>query len=277
MDGTSASEYISICLWCGKSTTKKDGREHIFPVGIGGKAKLPLGSVCSDCNNKYSFLDCAFKYRQEAMLMAVQDDPGIQGRIRNRGDKGKGDLERKQGYKTCIPGEGKIKDTKILKQGADTYLINASFNGGEVSSIRGLHKNIANILCNNYGSVATREIYADLLNFVKNGDDWKPWSYAMSHPNPFLKPLISEPRILILRISNQRIEIVSFMHTSGIWVAGTFPFAINADILLTMSEKIADVIGQIANSYGWDWDKGIKPTETFGKLGFKWYRRNESQ
>lgn len=44
------------CLFCGKQLTDKEKPEHIIPNALGGKLKSQ-SIICSDCNNKYSYLD----------------------------------------------------------------------------------------------------------------------------------------------------------------------------------------------------------------------------
>ena len=266
----------SICLWCGKPTNKNkhtESAEHIFPKSMGGKKTLPVGYVCKDCNKSFGqTLDSTFKYGHEAMMMAFQSDSDINGRIRSQKDK-----ERKLREKTFIEGKDNIKDTKIKKDGKNMYLINANFEGKSKVFVRSLHKYTANILCNLYGQAVTREKYESLLQFVKDGGDWQPWSYAVSYPSPHFHPLISEPRLLIFSVNQGNIRIISFIHTSGIWITGAYPFQLNAQTIETLSNEIAEKIAHIINPdtqksiinyFGWNWD--FDNRTSFGKLKFKW-------
>lgn len=267
------TEEESICLWCGKPTIENrtdESAEHIFPKAIGGKKTLPVGSVCKECNGKLGFLDDCLKYGHEAMMDAFQADFGIKGRIRDKDDR-----ERKARERTYIEGKGEAKDTKIRRNNFDVYLINANFDVKSENFVRGLHKCTANILCDTYGSVATRKNYEELLKFVYDGEDVLPWSYAVSFSNPFQRPLISEPKPFIFLVNGE--NIVGFLHTSGIWLTGSRPFSLNQKAIEVVSERIMGKIGYDNKSnpekaivcFGFSWDLS-KDVVIIGRLKFLW-------
>lgn len=118
------------------------------------------------------------------------------------------------------------------------------------------------------------------MNFVKNGGDVHPWSYAVSHPVLFDRCLIGEPRVvnrLSIKVNNKPHEVISFIHTSGIWIVGSSPFLLNPSLI----EKISDsIIKQLApkkepiskkpmtDFFGFEWDK--EKRSSIGELKFLW-------
>ena len=266
----------SICLWCGKPTNvENSNREHIFPATIGGKETLPLGSVCKECNSKLGFLDEFLKYGHEAMMFAFQTDSGITGRIR-----GKSDRARKARERTEITGKGEAKDTRISRKGSDMCVTNASFTVKSEDFVRALHKCTANVLCNFYGVKFVRENYEDILKFVRDGGDVRPWSYAVSFPDPTKgkRPLISEPKHLLFKSKSGNENVVSFIHTSGIWITGCQPFLLNPEVIETVSEFIAEKLEHVKEPdtkksaidfFGFNWDLS-KNRAVIGRLKFLW-------
>jgi len=243
-------------------------------MAIGGKKILPLGYVCKECNNKLGFLDDCLKYGHEAMMDAFQADSGIKGRIRNNDDR-----ERKAKERISIKGKGEAKDIKIKRIDSDVYLINANFNCKSEKFVRSLHKCTANILCDTYGPEKTRKEHADLLSFVFNGGNWKPWSYAVSFSNPFQRPIISEPRPFILTFNSE--NIVGFRHTSGIWLTGSKPFLLNPQMVklasLVISQKIRNSNtakpDEALACFGFNYSSS-KDTVIIGNLKFCWMEIN---
>lgn len=269
-----------VCLWCGENTgeggkeIEKKG-EHIFPESIGGKTYLPKGSVCKECNNKLSKYDRALRYGHPAMMNAYQVDKGITGKkIRGKSSK---KIERKENRikekNERIDGEGGILIFNNPEKTERSFR-NANFFGIKENFIRGLHKCIANILCNEINSTKAREYYPELIKFVKNGGDLRPWSYALSVPDLFKLPLISEPQLLTLAINeNDMPEVFSFIHTSGIWIVGAKPFALNPILIKNISDQITKNNDwnkvPLTNIYGSKF--GIPNKRSgIGKLNFYW-------
>jgi hypothetical protein len=270
MEKTRKEDSNPICLWCGKSTVDEKSVEHIFPKSIGGKETLPLGSVHKKCTDELDS-DRFLKKGHLAMMDAFQIDPQISGYRR----KGK-NKERKQKEKICIKGIGEAQQTKINRKNQDVYLINPNFKVTSEEFVRALHKCLANVLCLNYGSKATRKYYLELLKFVKEGGDVRPWSYAISYPNPVLscRPLISEPKTLAFLINSDIANIVCFIHTSGLWLVGSHPFSLNQTVIENASELIVQALrnikepntqNPIADFFGFGYE-----SNTIGNLKFLW-------
>lgn len=266
-----------ICLWCGKPTSgdrKIDGVEHIFPKAIGGKKTLPVGSVCKKCNHELGNLDRFLKKEHPAMMDAFQVDPRIKGYKRGRKDK-----KRKKKEKILLEGEGEAKHTRISrKKRPNVEFLNVSFIVTSETFVRALHKCIVNVLCDKYGSITTRKKYGDLLKFVKDGGDVRPWSYAISFPSPFERPLISEPKCFVFSGNGENKNIISFIHTSGIWVTGSHPCLLNPKVIEAVSELITKEITRIkepntkksiTDFFGFDWSLS-KDRVAIGKLKFFW-------
>lgn len=266
-----------ICLWCGKPTCgdrKIDGVEHIFPKAIGGTKTLPAGSVCMKCNHELGNLDRFLKKEHPAMMDAFQVDPRIKGRKREGMDK-----KRKEKERIFIEGEGEAKHTKISRKNhPNVEFINAIFIVTSETFLRALHKCIANVLCDKYGSITTRKKYRDLLKFVKDGGDVRPWSYAISFPTPFKRPLINEPKCFFLSVNGENKNIIGFIHTSGIWIVGSHPFLLNPEVIETVSELVTKEITHIkepatqkpmTDFFGFDWSLS-KDRVSIGKLRFFW-------
>jgi len=228
----------SICLWCGKSTKEEKSVEHVFPKAIGGKITLQLGSVHKKCTDDLD-LDKFLKKGHLAMMDAFQVDPQIRG-YRRKGE----DKERKQKERITIKGIGQAEHTKISRENQDVYWTNPIFIVKSNEFVRALHKCIANVLCYDYGSKTTRDNYEELIKFVKEGGDVRPWSYAISYPNPFNRPLISEPKLLVFSINEGFKNIISFIHTSGIWIVGSHPYSLNLKTIEDMSELIIQALRQ---------------------------------
>jgi hypothetical protein len=268
----------SICLWCGAKTSTENGsKEHVFPVTIGGKETLPFGSVCKSCNNKLGFLDQTLKYGHEAMMFAFQREPRIVGRIRDPSDE-----ERKKREKFDITGKGQAKDVRIKRNVKDTSFINASFTKPSEDYSRSLHKCTANNLCGFYGSKFVRERFTDLLKFVWEGGDVRPWSFAVSFPIPYAidnrEFLVSEPKLLLLNEN-----VMSFIHTSGIWITGCQPFSLNQQLIEVLSKLISGKLDSIKDPvtgkkatdfYGFNWDLS-KKIAVIGNLKFLWIVKTE--
>jgi len=263
-----------ICLWCGKPTTgnrKIDSAEHIFPKTIGGRKTLPVGSVCKKCNHELGKLDKFLKKEHPAMMDAYQVDP--QGRIRDSSDR-----RRKEKEKKVIEGIGEAMFTRISRENEPNInFLNANFIVISETFVRALHKCVANVLCDIYGSITTRKRYKDLLKFVKDGGGVRPWNYAISYPNPFTRLLISEPRWFVFSANGKDKNIVSFIHTSGIWMMGSHPFLLNPKVIETVSELITKKIAHIkesttqkpiTNFFGFNWLS--KDRTPIGKLKFLW-------
>ena len=254
-----------ICLWCGESTKGEDSVEHIFPKSIGGIRTLPLGSVHKKCTDELD-LDRFFKKGHIAMMDAFQIDPQIKGYRR----KGKV-ARRKQEEKTEITGIGDAQFTKLVRNSNVANQINPIYAVTSDKFVRALHKCLANILCYSYGSKTARETFKELINFV-NGTcaDVHPWSYGISFPNRTRETLlIAEPKILA-HIINEKETIVSFIHTSGIWIMGSHPFSINPFVIENMSELILKAMKNkkdaILDSFGFQYEN----RSYFGRLKFLW-------
>ena len=273
---TNTENSNPFCLWCGKNTSENTDREHIFPEAIGGKNKLPAEFVCKQCNHELHFLDEALKREHPAMLDAFQVDRNIKGKIRNKKDK-----IRKEKERTNISGKFEANSINITRDnnGNINYL-NASHIVTSEYYVRSLHKCVANILCNSYGSDYVRKNYPKLLYFVQNGGDVRPWSYAVSYPNLFIRPLISEPRVVnrcSIKVNNKTLEVISFIHTSGIWIVGSSPFLLNPSLIEKFSDSIIKEIAQkkeptskkaITDFFGFEWDK--EKRNYIGELKFLW-------
>lgn len=143
--------------------------------------------------------------------------------------------------------------------------------------VRALHKCTANVLCDNYGSLFTRENYNDLLKFVRDGGDTRPWSYAVSFSNPFKTPITDEPKPLIFRANVENRDLVSFIHTSGIWLTGSQPYLLNPEIIETASEMIVEKDAHfkepktrksITDFFGFNYES--KARTAIGNLKFLW-------
>ncbi len=266
----------NICLWCGKDTTGDKTKEHIFPECIGGKKTLPIGYVCTNCNNFFSHnVDRALLKEHSGMMDAYQVDPGIK-----RKGKGREKKERYKKEKISIQGIGEASSTRISREGNTINFLDANFEVKSVNFLRSLHKCVANILCDSYGPHYVRKNYPKLLDFVLNGGDAHPWSYALSFPIPINRPLISEPQIIIsLKIekNNKTFEINSFIHTSGIWVVGSAPYILCPEMIYKFSDLIEQKLKKIMvpNSnktiidfFGFDWNHNKR--EHIGKLKFLW-------
>ena len=213
------------------------------------------------------------KYGHEAMMDAYQADFGIKGRIRNSDDK-----SRKEKERTYIEGKGDARYTKIRRNNSDVYFINASFDGKSENFARSLHKCTANILCSEYGPATTRKNYRDLLKFVYDGGDWGPWSYAVSFPNPFQRPLLSEPKFFIFSVNDE--NVAGFLHTSGIWITGSQPFLLNPSIIEVVSQRILQKISldnepnseKAIECFGFNYNLS-KNAIIIGKLKFLWVNK----
>jgi hypothetical protein len=270
MEKTGKDDSGPICLWCGKSTEGEKSVEHVFPKSIGGKETLPLGSVHKKCSDDLDS-DRFLKKGHLAMMDAFQVDSQISGYRR----KGK-NKERKQKERIAIKGIGEAEHTKINRKNHDVYLINPNFIVTSKEFVRALHKCLANVLCYNYGSKTTRENYKELLKFVKDGGDVRPWSYAISYPNPVLphRPLISEPKTLVFLINGEITNVICFIHTSGIWLVGSHPFSLNPKVIEDVSELIMQALKHIkepntqkpiTDFFGFNYE-----SNTIGKLKFLW-------
>ena len=220
-----------ICMWCGKDTTGDKTKEHIFPECIGGRKRLPAGYVCANCNNHFSHrIDRALLKEHSTMMDAFQVDLRIQRKGKGEENKKRYQEERKQ-----IHGIGEASSTRINRDGGSVHLINAGYEITSGDFVRSLHKCVANIICDLHGPMYVRKTCPDLLAFVQNGGDVRPWSYAVSYPALFDRILISEPRV-INRCSIENGKkgthgIISFIHTSGIWMVGSSPFLLGPDLI----------------------------------------------
>ena len=269
-------------MWCGKETTgikKEDGVEHIFPEAIGGIDTLPIGDVCKECNNELSKIDKALKIGSLAMMHAYQTDTRIKG-------KKTSDIERRQRRlkeKTHIEG---ISGAQIKRnpQGHWTEIRNGSFLRNTDSFSRALHKCIANVICYHEGSKFVRKNCKELLEFVKNGGDVRPWSCAVSYPYILNRALSVIPHAMkLLTIKNKNNEIVAlivcFVHTSGIWLAGSQPFLLSKQKIEMLSDALVNNTPEvkrvekkydtkITDLFGETSIVGIK--NFIGKLNFIW-------
>lgn len=267
-------------MWCGRKTTEerdKEGREHIFPEAIGGTKTLPIGDVCRECNNELGKLDYALKKGHPAMMHAYQIDPNIKGKKRS-GKKGKEVKQRRLREKTHIEGK---HSTRIERNLNSTIFINASFSKYSDSFSRALHKCIANIICGEHGSNFVRKNCKELLEFVKNGGDGRPWSYAISYSGLFNKLLI-EPtptKYAAIKTGNTIKYIVSFIHTSGIWIVGSHPFLLNKEIIIKLSASLLNntsLLQQFGKTYKTEITKYYGTTafleerELLSELKFEW-------
>lgn len=267
-------------MWCGGKTTgekDKDGREHIFPEAIGGTKTLPIGDVCRECNNELGKLDYALKKGHPAMMYAYQIDPNIKGKKRS-GKKGKEVKQRRLREKTHIGGK---HSTRIERNLNSTSFINASFSKYSDSFSRALHKCIVNIICSEHGSKFVRENCKELLKFVKNGGDGRSWSYAVSYSGLFNKLLIEPTPIkyAVIKTGNTTKYIISFIHTSGIWIVGSHPFLLNKEIIIKLSKSLLNntpLLQQFKKTYKTEITKYfgtvafLEGRELLGDLKFLW-------
>lgn len=264
-----------ICMWCGQGTSGNKDEEHIFPECIGGKIKLRPTYVCKKCNEKLSLLDEALKREHFSMMRAFQIDRNIFGKHKNSAHK-----KRKEKEKFDINGKFSAKDTRLINQGNNSNFINVSHVVTAPNFVRSLHKCAANILCNKYGPEYVRHNHKELLEFVKKGSGIRPWSYAVSYPHIFFNPLISQPQTILIKAIDQDNKsnlVISFAHTSGIWLLGTKPFLLNSDLITKCSDEIHDLLSglvkidngkPITDFFGFDWLDGKRTL--LGKLKFLW-------
>ena len=282
MISTGDKKSDQICLWCGEKTSgvkKSDGREHIFPEAIGGKKTLYVGAVCKNCNNNLGFLDKSLKKEHPAMMDSYQVDGGIKSK-KTSGKAAKEKIARRIKERTDIHGIGEASSTRLSRSGGDVNLLNANYEIASENFVRSLHKCIANILCDLYGSIYVRKNYRELLYFVQNGGDVRSWSYAVSYPAPFIRPLISEPRVInrcSIKVNNKTHEVISFIHTSGIWIVGSSPFLLNPNLIETFSDSIIKQLAHkkepiskkpMTDFFGFEWGKG--KWNYIGELKFLW-------
>ncbi len=269
---TNTEKLNLTCLWCGKNTSENIAREHIFSEAIGGKKKLPAGSVCKKCNSKLGFLDEALKRGHPAMLDAFQADKNIKGKIRNKKDK-----IRKEKERSNISGKYEAYTTKITRDGGNIRFTDANFVVTTELFVRSLHKCVANVLCYEYGSDSVRKKYPQLLDFVKKGGDVHPWSYAVSYAKLFHRLLISEPVVnrWSIKNTNKAHEVISFIHTSGIWIIGSSPSLLNlnliekiSDSILKAHKKVPKTKKPITDWFGFEWNKETR--NYIGELQFLW-------
>ena len=248
-----------ICMWCGRETTGEKHKEHIFPKAIGGTKTLPAGDVCQNCNHELgNKVDKVLKFGHSAMMYAYQINPKI-GRKRNKEDR-----ERKLKEKINIEG---INGTKILRNNNSTSFINASFSKYSDLFSRALHKCIVNIICSEHGSNFVRKNCKELLEFVKNGGDDRAWSYAVSYSGLFSKLLIEPTPIkyAVIKTGNTTKYIVSFIHTSGIWIVGSHPFLLNKEVINQFSESLIKDTSSIRQ---FEAQNKTKITDYFGTTAF---------
>jgi hypothetical protein len=257
-----------ICLWCGNSTIRNSTHEHIFPHSIGGKKTLSVGSVCKRCPNDLSYLDRALTRENIAIMDAFQRDFGIKGYDRDNKAN-----EEKAKRRVSFVGEGEAKHTRISRENLpDVNHVNPNYIVTSEKFVRALHKCTANVLCDNYGSAVTREKFGDLLKFVNFGGDVRPWSYAVSYPDPTDpdSPLVSEP-IPFLKVNDETI-LFGFIHTSGVWITGSNPFSLNPKAIEDMSAfaqslKILKMQKPISDFFRFNYEND---RATFGNLKFLW-------
>jgi hypothetical protein len=102
-----------------------------------------------------------------------------------------------------------------------------------------------------------------------------PWSYAVSFPNPFQRPSISEPKPFNFLVNGE--NMVGFLHTSGIWLTSPRPFSLSKETIEVVSEEI---VGKICHDnksspekaiacFGFNWDLS-KDVVLVGRLNFLW-------
>jgi len=234
MTSTDAKNIEKICLWCGKDTNGDNTREHIFPNCIGGKKMLHQEYTHEECTQQFSHrIDRALLKEHPLYMDAYQVDFGIE-----RKGKRKQDKERYKEEKKDIQGVGKSKNIRITRKNNTVNLVDTSFRIVSSDFIRSLHKCVANVLCDVYGPSYVRKNYPELIDFVKNGGDINPWSYAFSSPNllHFLK--VSEPQTMRWSIAGNKNEIICWLHTSGIWMVGTSPYLLSPQIIEKISNSI---------------------------------------
>ena len=268
-----------ICLWCGQETTgykSVDTEEHIFPEAIGGKRTLYIGAVCKDCQKDLCFLDNSLKKEHPSMMDSYQADIGIKGKKTSNKER----KERRLKEKIEIQGIRETSSTKIRRTNGNIDFVNVNYAITSETFIRSLHKCMANVLCDIYGSVKVRKNYIDLINFVKHGGDVRPWSYALSSPFPLNRPLISEPQLISrysFEINDKTNEVISFIHTSGIWIVASSPFLLNPNMIDKLSSLISKQLEHIkeptsnkplTDYYSFEWHK--EKRNYFGKMKFLW-------
>ncbi len=203
-------------------------------------------------------------------MRAYQVDSRV-GHIRNSDDR-----VRKPKEKVEINGVGEATHTRISRKNSDEYWRNADFTVTSETFVRSLYKCTANILCDNYGSVTTKKNYECLLKFVKDGGDVRPWSYAVSFSN--MRPVTIEPNLLLISpVNGENKNLVSFIHTSGIWLTGSQPFLLNPRVIEIASEMIArklvhyskhSIERPVTECFGSNWESNVRTS--IGKLKFLW-------
>ena len=68
------------CIYCGKDTSQTTSREHVISACFGGKARLPLGMVCDDCNKKiFSKLEAYVAREGTFGIIRSFEGPGKRG------------------------------------------------------------------------------------------------------------------------------------------------------------------------------------------------------
>jgi len=264
-------ESEHICMWCGKNTFDNKSKEHIFPECIGGNIKLIKECVCDECNNKFSRdVDEALKKEHPIMMDAYQDSCFIENKIiGKKGNKERKERKKKERYD--IKGIGEAENVRVYRddKGKDINFCGASFVVNSPKFVRSLHKCAANVLCSVYGPSYMRNNYKELLDFVKNGKNIESWSYAVSYRN-YNDRFSMEPRVMFSNKKNKIVvdieygqyEIVCFIHTSGIWIIGSYPYLINKEIIEYVDREIFEELNK-RNEF-----KGHNIKELFGGFGF---------
>jgi len=278
-------------MWSGVETTGDkniDSSEHIFPESIGGRDTLPVGDVSKEWNIELSKLDRVLRYGHPAMMLAYQKDSSIKGKT-PKGKKEKRDKirKRREDEKTLITGDNGKAIVKTEQETGNTTLTNVSFDFNDEFS-RAIHKCVANVICNEYGSKYVRRNFPELLDFVKNGTNPHSWPYAVSFANPF-QNLFCQPKCLKLgyfSVTGRKenlLTVIAFIHSSGIWMAAAKPHHVNKEIIEKFSEGIlkdnTPLVQKVQNQgydfrrlYSMNW-VGAGVREYIGELKFLWVKK----
>lgn len=148
-----------VCVYCAKGTTKDEDLEHVVPEALGGRSTLYVGAVCTKCNHDLG-KSVDRKIFKEAMIGFGQVATGTAG---------------KRGPRTNIV----ANDGSVSLDGAGVAVRGArSGKDNERYVARFMAKISVNVLTENYGSVATRLTYPELISYVNmpiSGKDIWPY------------------------------------------------------------------------------------------------------
>lgn len=240
------------CFWCHCETTfNKDeesetiryaNEEHIFPISIGGKRILEVGSVCKRCNSKLGRVDKHLKYGNSWMMMYYQQNPTLKGRNRGKKDRERKEKEKKQITHNI---QGTIVKDEIKKsysfydiQGG--CIADFSYN---LNFAKAIHKCAINVVCDQKGSqyiVERQNHYQILIDFVKNKQNQNSnfWPFLVCYKNIFSETLDFEPHAIKIYEEHNVIKALILLFSSAIYIVGLTPLALTDRLSLTMIKSI---------------------------------------